>query len=193
MGEELQERGDIMKLFFISDIHGSLYYLKKALEAFHREKGDQIVILGDALYHGPRNPLPKDYNPKEVAALLNEYKDKIIAVRGNCDSEVDQMMIDYPMMSEYAIILYNNRKLFGTHGHIYNKDKLPNLCKNDVLIHGHTHVPVAEKVDEIYLLNPGSITLPKENNPHSYGVLKDHLFEIKDLEGNRIKAIDLNL
>lgn len=187
----MYERRENMKLFLISDIHGSLFCLKKALENYNKEKADYIVILGDALYHGPRNPLPIKYNPKEVAALLNAYKEKIIAVRGNCDSEVDQMMLDYPMMSEYAIILFNNRKLFLTHGHLYNKDKLPNLNDNDILIQGHTHIPVAEKLGNIYLLNPGSITLPKENNPNSYAVLQNDLFEIKDMDGNCISSIKL--
>ncbi|MBF8982679.1 phosphodiesterase [Lutibacter sp. B2] len=181
-----------MKIFFISDIHGSHYYLKKALDCFKKEEADHIVILGDALYHGPRNSLPKEYNPKEVANLLNEYKDKIIAVRGNCDSEVDQMIINYPMLGDYSIILNNNRKMFLTHGHIYNEDNLPNLSKGDILIHGHTHIPVAEKLDSIYLINPGSISLPKENNPNSYGILEGELFQIKDLEGIVIKSIELD-
>lgn len=180
-----------MKMFFISDIHGSLYNLKKALERYKEEGANYIVMLGDALYHGPRNPLPDEYKPQEVANLLNEYKDKILAVRGNCDSEVDQMLIDYPMIADYSIILYNTRKIFLTHGHIYNQDNLPNLSKNDILINGHTHLPVAEKQNEIYLLNPGSISLPKENNPNSYAVLKDDLFQIKDLDGTIIKAIKL--
>ena len=180
-----------MKIFFISDIHGSLYYLKKALKRYKEENANYIVILGDALYHGPRNPLPEEYNPEEVASLLNEYKDKIIAVRGNCDSEVDQMLIEYPMMADYSIILYNNRRLFLTHGHIYNEDNLPNLSENDVLVHGHTHIPVAKKHNKIYVLNPGSISLPKENNPNSYAILQDNLFQIKDLEGNVIKEIKL--
>ena len=180
-----------MKIFFISDIHGSLYYLEKALERYKEEAANYIVLLGDALYHGPRNPLPEKYNPQAVASLLNEYKDKIIAIRGNCDSEVDQMLIEYPMMADYSIILYDNRRLFLTHGHIYNEDNLPNLSKNDVLIHGHSHVPVAKKHNEIYVLNPGSITLPKENNPNSYAILEDNLFQIKDLEGTVIKEIKL--
>jgi putative phosphoesterase len=180
-----------MKLFFISDIHGSLYYLEKALELYKEEGANFIVILGDALYHGPRNPLPEQYNPQAVASLLNQYKDKIIAIRGNCDSEVDQMLIEYPMMADYSIILYNNRRLFLTHGHIYNEDNLPNLSENDVLVHGHTHVPLAKKHDKIYILNPGSITLPKGNNPNSYAVLQDDLFQIKDLEGAVIKEIKL--
>lgn len=178
-----------MKLFFISDIHGSLYYLKKALENYNKENAQYIVILGDELYHGARNPLPEGYNPKEVAELLNTYKDKIIAVRGNCDSEVDQMVINYPIMSDYSIILYNNRRLFLTHGHIYNKDNLPPLSDGDVIIHGHTHVPVAEKLNNIFIINPGSITFPKEDTPHCYGVLENNLFKIKDLSGNVFKEI----
>lgn len=181
-----------MKLFFISDIHGSLYYLKKAIEAYQREKADYIVIIGDELYHGPRNPLPQDYNPKEVAALLNQYKEKIIAIRGNCDGEVDQMMLDYPMMGEYSIILYQGRKIFLTHGHVYNKDNLPNLGENDILIYGHTHIPVAEKINSIYVFNPGSISLPKEDNPHSYAILENDSFEIKELGGGVIKSISLS-
>ncbi|MEG2353187.1 MAG: phosphodiesterase [Clostridium sp.] len=181
-----------MKLFFISDIHGSKYYLQKALQRYHEENADYIIILGDALYHGPRNALPKDYEPKEVCQLLNKYKDKIIAVRGNCDSEVDQMVLNYPMMSDYSIILYNNRRLFLTHGHIFNKDNLPNLSENDLIIHGHTHVPFAEKFENIFLINPGSISIPKENSPHSYGVLEDNLFQIKDLlEGITFKKVNL--
>lgn len=180
-----------MKIFFISDIHGSLYYLEKALEIYKEEGASYIVLLGDALYHGPRNPLPEDYNPQAVATLLNQYKDKIIAVRGNCDSEVDQMLIEYPMMADYSIILHNNRRLFLTHGHIYNENNLPNLSENDVLVHGHTHLPVAKKYNKIYVLNPGSVTLPKENNPNSYAILQDDLFQIKDLEGTVIKEIML--
>lgn len=178
-----------MKLFFISDIHGSVFYLKKALEKYNKENADYIVILGDELYHGARNPLPEEYNPKGVAELLNEYKDKIIAIRGNCDSEVDQMVFNYPMMSDYSIILYNSRRLFLTHGHIYNSDNLPPLSEGDVIIHGHTHVPVAEKLKNIFLINPGSITFPKEDTPHCYGVLENNIFQIKDLEGNVFKEI----
>ena len=180
-----------MKLFFISDIHGSLYYLKKAIELYKEEKANYIILLGDALYHGPRNPLPEDYNPQEVANILNEYKEKIIAVRGNCDSEVDQMLIEYPMMADYSIILYNNRRLFLTHGHIYNEKNLPKLSENDVLVHGHTHIPVAKKHNKIYVLNPGSISLPRENIPNSYAILQDDLFQIKDLDGKVIKEIKL--
>ena len=181
-----------MKLMFLSDIHGSLHYMKKAIEIYENEKADYIVILGDALYHGPRNPLPKDYSPKEVAEVLNRYKDKIIAVRGNCDSEVDQMMLEYPIMADYAVLLYNTKRIYITHGHIYNKDNLPNICDGDILVYGHTHIPLADKEYGTYILNPGSITLPKENNPNSYGILENNMFEVKDIEGNVIKSIEID-
>ncbi|MDP4090576.1 MAG: phosphodiesterase [Bacillota bacterium] len=179
-----------MKLLFVSDIHGSFYYANKAMEAFHRENADHIVLLGDELYHGPRNPLPKDYNPKETAELLNKFAHKIIAVRGNCDSEVDQMVLDFPIMADYSTVLFSGRRLFLTHGHIFNMDNMPKLSKGDVLIYGHTHVPVAEKKDGIFVINPGSVTLPKENNPNTYGVLEDDVFKIKEFDGNLFKEIN---
>ena len=180
-----------MKIFFIADIHGSLYYTKKALENFIKEKADYIVILGDVLYHGARNPLPLEYNPKEVTSLLNEYADKIIAVRGNCDSEVDEMVLDFPMMATYSTVLYNERRLFLTHGHIYSEDNLPKLRQGDVFIYGHSHIPIAQKNGNIFIINPGSITFPKENNPNSYGVLEENIFKIKDLDANVFKSIKL--
>ncbi|MCX7708686.1 MAG: phosphodiesterase [Clostridia bacterium] len=178
-----------MKLFFVSDIHGSLHYLQKALENFKRENADYIVILGDELYHGARNPLPLDYNPKEVAQQLNEFADKIIAIRGNCDSEVDEMVLDFPLMSTYSTIFYEGRRLFLTHGHIYHGNNLPKLKDGDVFLYGHTHVPVAEKKGNIYIINPGSITFPKENSPNSYGILDGNHFRIKDLDGNLYKEV----
>ncbi len=180
-----------MKLFFISDIHGSLHFLNRALENFKREQADYIVILGDELYHGARNPLPVGYSPREVAEVLNELSDRIIAVRGNCDSEVDEMVLNFPMMATYSILLYNDRRLFLTHGHIYNENNLPKLSAGDVFIYGHTHIPVAEKKGDIIVINPGSITLPKENNPNSYGVLEGNTFKIKDLDGNVFKEVEL--
>jgi hypothetical protein len=178
-----------MKLFFISDIHGSLYYFKKAMEQYREEAADYICILGDELYHGARNPLPVEYNPKETAQLLNEYADKIIAIRGNCDSEVDEMVLDFPIMATYSTVLHAGRRLFLTHGHVFNEEKLPRLTEGDVFIYGHTHIPRAEKKNGIYFINPGSITFPKENNPNSYGVLEENVFKIKDLEGKIIKEI----
>lgn len=181
-----------MKLFVISDIHGSVYYLEKAMKRLEEESADKILILGDILYHGARNPLPKDYNPKGVIEILNNHKEKIIAVRGNCDSEVDEMVLEFPIMSTYSNIIYNDKRLFLTHGHIYNEENMVSLNKGDVFLYGHTHIPRLEKKDEIYYINPGSITLPKEKNPHTYGVLEDDIFEIKDLEGNIIKNIKIS-
>jgi uncharacterized protein len=180
-----------MKLFFMSDIHGSLHYLKIALERFMLEKAQYLVILGDELYHGARNPLPLGYDPKEAASLLNGFADRIIAVRGNCDSEVDEMILEFPIMSTYSNILYNERRLFLTHGHIYNESNLPNLCAGDVFIYGHVHLPIAEKKDDIFIINPGSITFPKDNNPNTYAVLEDDVFMIKKLDGSVFKEIKL--
>lgn len=180
-----------MKLFFISDIHGSFHFLRKAIDHYEKEKADYLVILGDELYHGARNPLPEGYNPKETAALLNAHADKIIAVRGNCDSEVDQMVLDFPMTADYTIILYNGRRLFLSHGHVYSSSNLPRLSAGDVFLYGHTHIPVAEKKGDIYIINPGSISMPKENNPNTYGVLDGDNFIIKDLDGNTFKEISL--
>ncbi len=180
-----------MKIMFLSDVHGSLYYTEKALEIFESEKATHLFLLGDIMYHGPRNPLTKDYNPAKVAELLNEVKDKIIAVRGNCDSEVDQMLLQFPIMSDYNIFALENYKIFATHGHIYNKENMPVLNKGDVFIHGHFHLPMAEKIDDVYYLNPGSISLPKENNDNSYAILENNKFEIKNLEGNIIKSIEI--
>jgi len=180
-----------MKLFFMSDIHGSIHFLNRALERFEEEKADYMVILGDELYHGARNPLPLEYNPKKVAEILNSLSDRIIAVRGNCDSEVDEMVIDFPIMATYSTILYDNKRLFLTHGHIYNESNMPKLRDGAVLIYGHTHIPKAEKVGNIYIINPGSITFPKEDNPHTYGVLEGNVFKIKDLDGNVFKEISI--
>lgn len=178
-----------MKIMFLSDIHGSKKYVDKAIEKFAEENAIQLVLLGDLMYHGPRNPLTDEYNPKEVADILNKYKDKIVAVRGNCDSEVDQMLVEFPIMSDYIEIIFNNRKIFATHGHIYNKENMPLLNRGDIFIHGHFHLPMAEVYKEVYYLNPGSITLPKENNKNSYAILEDDLYTIKDLDGNTIKEI----
>lgn len=180
-----------MKLFVISDIHGSLEYLKKALKAYEEENADIILILGDVLYHGPRNPIPDSYDPSSVATLLNNLKNKIIAVRGNCDSEVDQMLLEYPIMSDFSTVFWNDKRIFITHGHIYNKDNMPNICPGDILIHGHTHIPLAEIHEDIFILNPGSITFPKENFPNSYGIFEKDSFKIKSFEKIIIKEIIL--
>ncbi len=180
-----------MKLMFLSDIHGSIKYLEKAMAKFEEEKADCLVLLGDLMYHGPRNPLPDGYDTKLVADLLNKYSDKIVAIRGNCDSEVDQMLLDFPIMSDYTEIVMENYKIFATHGHIYNNTCMPKLNRGDIFIHGHLHVPIAEVFKEVYYLNPGSVSLPKEGSEHSYGLLFDNVFMIKDLDGDVVKEIKI--
>ncbi|WP_379128264.1 phosphodiesterase [Paenibacillus sp. sgz500958] len=180
-----------MKLMFISDIHGSLYWLEKVLEKVEEEKPDQLVFLGDFLYHGPRNPLPDGYDPQGVAARLNKVASKIMAVRGNCDAEVDQMLLEFPMMGDYVMIFHEGRRIYATHGHGFSMEHLPALRENDIFIQGHTHIPVAELKEGIYVLNPGSISLPKGNFPNSYGILDNGEFTVKDFNGNQVKHIRL--
>lgn len=180
-----------MKLLFASDLHGSCYYANKLNDIVIEENPDKIVLLGDLLYHGPRNPLPKDYNPACVFEILNNLKDKIVAVRGNCDSEVDQMVLEFPMMCDYTILNVDEMNLFLTHGHIYNKDNMPSTNDNYILIHGHTHVNTIEQLEKGYYINCGSLSMPKENQENSYMVYEDKKFTIKNLDGAEIRNIQL--
>lgn len=180
-----------MKYMFASDIHGSAYFCRKTLEAYEKSGASRLILLGDILYHGPRNELPREYDPKQVFAMLNEYKNQIYAVRGNCDSEVDQMVLEFPIMADYGLLAFNDRTIYATHGHIYNEETLPPMQPGDILIHGHTHLPVAEPMGDCYLLNPGSVSLPKEGNPGSYGILDGNIFTIYDFEGGKVKEIAL--
>lgn len=173
-----------MKYMFASDLHGSVYYCKKMLEAFEAEKAERLILLGDLLYHGPRNDLPKGYAPKEVIELLNEYKEKIYAVRGNCDTEVDQMVLQFPIMADYALFAIDGHTIYASHGHKYNADNLPPMQKGDILICGHTHIHLAVKLQEDYfLLNPGSVSIPKGGNPPTYGIWQEETFTVKTFEG----------
>lgn len=180
-----------MKLFIVSDIHGSATWLERALAIYEKEEADQLILLGDLLYHGPRNPLPEGYSPEEVAAALNRHKKDIIAVRGNCDAEVDQMLLEFPMMADYTVLFLGKRRMYVTHGHMLSMEQLPPLSPGDLFIQGHTHVPVAEKREEFVMLNPGSISLPKENHPNSYAILDGAEFRIMDFEGNVMKRLFL--
>ena len=180
-----------MKLMFASGIHGSAYYCRKMVEAYQAEKAVRLILLGDILYHGPRNDLPKDYAPKEVLAMLNPMKNDICAVRGNCEAEVDQMVLDFPVMADYCVILEGNRTIYATHGHVYNEGHLPPLKEGDILIHGHTHVLRAEKKEHYTILNPGSVSIPKEGNPPSYAILENGDFRIKGFDGQVIKKLEL--
>lgn len=172
-----------MKLMFASDIHGSLSATRQVVEAFEHSTAQWLVLVGDLLYHGPRNALPDAYQPAEVAELLNRYSDSIIAVRGNCDSEVDQMLLNFPITAPWQQILLENTRLFVTHGHIYNPDKLPPLRRDDVLVYGHTHIPQAERVGDVVCFNPGSVSLPKGGFAASYGLLEQGQLRVLPLEG----------
>lgn len=171
-----------MKLMIASDIHGSAYYGRQMIEAYNREKADRLILLGDILYHGPRNDLPKEYAPKEVITMLNAIKDKIVCVRGNCDTEVDQMVLEFPIMADYAVILAGNRCMYLTHGHIYHEKNLPPIQKGDILLNGHTHVPMCVKHETYVYMNPGSVSIPKDGSPNSYMVMDENGFAWKSLE-----------
>ncbi len=171
-----------MKLMIASDIHGSAYYCKKIVEAFKAEKADKLLLLGDILYHGPRNALPKEYSPKDVAQMLNAMKDKIITVKGNCDSDVDQMVLEFPIMAPYALISFENRVIFATHGDKINVDNPPFLNKGDVLLYGHFHVPKCVTCGDFIHMNPGSTSIPKEESRYSYMVTNGDDFFWKDCE-----------
>ncbi|WP_028592548.1 phosphodiesterase [Paenibacillus massiliensis] len=181
-----------MKFMFVSDIHGSLYWLKRAVEKYEEEQADYWVLLGDYLYHGPRNPLPEGYDPAGVAELLNQQSPHIAAaIRGNCDAEVDQMLLQFPMMADYAVLFYEGRRIYVTHGHGHSMENLPPLQSGDLFLQGHTHIPVARSEGDVYLCNPGSISLPKGNYPHSYGILEDGVFSIKDFAGEILMQVSI--
>ena len=176
-----------MKLMIASDIHGSAYYCQKMLDAFHREGADRLLLLGDLLYHGPRNDLPRDYAPKQVIEMLNGLRDRLLCVRGNCEAEVDQMVLTFPVLSDSCILWLDGRMIFATHGHVFNENALPPLRDGDILLHGHTHIPACRTHTEdgaprYTYLNPGSVSIPKEDRAHGYMTLTDGLFEWKDLE-----------
>ena len=172
-----------MKWMIASDIHGSAACCEKLLAAFGREQADRLLLLGDLLYHGPRNDLPQGYAPKEVIAQLSGVKDKVFCVRGNCDAEVDQMVLPFPVLADYCLLEQKGRVIFATHGHHYNLENPPLLQPGDVLLHGHTHIPAKDNSLGFWYLNPGSVSIPKENSPHSYMTLEDGQFLWKDLDG----------
>lgn len=176
-----------MKWMIASDLHGSAYYCRKMLEAFEWEGADRLFLLGDLLYHGPRNDLPREYAPKEVIPLLNGKKEKLLCVRGNCDAEVDQMVLEFPVLADYAVLPVGQRLIYATHGHIYHVKNLPPLAPGDVLLHGHTHVPAWTEFGQGNLyLNPGSVSIPKEDSLHSYMTLEGNTMQWKELESSAV-------
>ena len=180
-----------MKLMIASDIHGSAFYCKQLIEAYKQEQPDKLLLLGDLLYHGPRNDLPKDYAPKQVIEMLNAISDQLICVRGNCEAEVDQMVLNFPVLSESCILYIDGQTIYATHGHINSPANPPKLHKGDILLTGHTHIPAWEEYDNFLYLNPGSVSIPKEGNPPTYAVLQDRLFVIKGFDGRIVKELQI--
>ena len=173
-----------MKIFVISDIHGSLKYLNDFMKIYQEEKGDNLVILGDILYHGPRNPLPLEYNPQGVIEILNQHKDNIIWVKGNCDGEVEEMVLNFRMV-EKGLLFINNHRIYLSHGHKENEDNLK-LSKGDILLVGHTHINFIKEKEGALIANPGSLSLPKNNTKNSYMVIEENKITIYSLEKEKL-------
>ena len=174
-----------MKWLIASDIHGSAYYCKELIAASEREKADKILLLGDILYHGPRNDLPRDYAPKQVIEMLNGISDKILCVRGNCDTEVDQMVLEFPILADYCVLSLDDITIYATHGHRYSENSPPPLPCKAILLGGHTHIPTCHEYKEYVYLNPGSTTIPKEGSSRSYMIYEDGVFLWKELDTGR--------
>lgn len=180
-----------MKWMIASDIHGSAYYCEQALAAFEREGAQRLLLLGDLLYHGPRNDLPREYAPKQVIQQLSRFQDKIFCVRGNCEAEVDQMVLPFPVLADYCLLEQAGHVVFATHGHHFNLETPPQLQPGDVLLHGHTHVPAKDDRLGFWYLNPGSVSIPKEGSAHSYMTMEDGVFLWKDLDGREYDRLAL--
>ena len=183
-----------MKIMVASDVHGSAFYCGKMLAAFEREQADRLLLLGDLLYHGPRNDLPEGYAPKEVIRMLNDRKQQIFCVRGNCDTEVDQMVLDFPILADYCLLQAGNRLIYATHGHHFHLGALPPLQPGDILLHGHTHVPAWESFGEKNLYcNPGSVSLPKGGSRRGYLMLSEEEAVWKTLDSETYHRLPLVL
>ena len=180
-----------MKLMIASDIHGSAFWCEKMLGAFEHEKVERLILLGDLLYHGPRNDLPRDYAPKKVIEMLNAHKDELLCVRGNCEAEVDQMVLNFPVLAEYALISAEGAEIFATHGHKWGEENLPPLKKGDILLCGHTHIPACNVHEDYVYMNPGSVSIPKNNSANGYMTLENGCFLWKDFEGEAFNKFEM--
>ena len=176
-----------MKIMIASDIHGSAFFCEKLLDAFSRENADRLLLLGDILYHGPRNDLPEGYAPKKVIEMLNNIKEKLLCVRGNCDTEVDQMVLQFPILANYCIIQCGEKTVFATHGHKFTETTPPPMPEGSILLCGHTHIPKNTEYDTYTYMNPGSVSIPKENSHHGYMIYENNTFIWKDLDSNIIR------
>ena len=177
-----------MKLLIASDIHGSAFWCRRLCDLMETERPDRLILLGDLLYHGPRNDLPRDYAPKQVIPMLSDYRNSIIAVRGNCEAEVDQMVLEFPVMAEYTTLaLENGKLLFATHGHHFDPEHLPPIPAGSAFAFGHVHVKHLEWKDGILILNPGSVSIPKDGT-HSYMTYEGGCFVQKLLDGTPLAS-----
>lgn len=170
-----------MKLMIASDLHGSAYYTEKLLKHLDQEQPEKLILLGDILYHGPRNDLPEGYAPKTVISLLSPLASRILCVRGNCDCEVDQMVLPFPVLADYGWLYLNGRTVYLTHGHVINREKPLAFQPGDIFLHGHTHIPAREDCGDFVYLNPGSVSIPKNGSAHSYMTFEDGTFFWKEL------------
>ena len=170
-----------MKFVIASDLHGSAYYAQKILDVCDKEKAQKLILLGDIYNHGPRNNLPKDYAPKMVADLLNGVKENLVVIKGNCDSEVDKMISEFSFVED-LVLISGGKTIFLTHGHVYNKDKMPKT-KFDGIIYGHFHTGFIDEKDGIIIANAGSLSIPKDNTPSSYIILENGVLTLKDING----------
>ncbi len=180
-----------MKMLIASDIHGSARYCRMLLDAYRNERTDRMLLLGDILYHGPRNDLPEEYDPKGVMEMLNSYRNEIYGVRGNCEAEVDQMVLAFPVLADYALIPAGRKMIFATHGHVFNRNHLPPMKHGDILLHGHTHIPACEQFDGFVYVNPGSVSIPKEGSVNSYMIFDGAVFVWKTIEGKEYRRYSL--
>ena len=170
-----------MKWLIASDIHGSAYFCRQLMQQYEAEQADRLLLLGDLLYHGPRNDLPQEYAPKAVISLLNARKSRLLCVRGNCEAEVDQAVLSFPVLAEYALLTAGASVIFASHGHHFHADAMPPLMPGDILLHGHTHIPECRAAGQCFILNPGSVSIPKNGSDHSYMLLEDDVFTWKSL------------
>lgn len=175
-----------MRWMIASDIHGSATYCRMIFEQYREEKAERLLLLGDLLYHGPRNDLPQGYAPKEVIELLNANAEDLVAVRGNCEAEVDQMVLHFPVMAEYALLPMKRGLMYITHGHHASESTPPPLKKGDILLHGHTHIPKCVDHGSFIYMNPGSVAIPKDGSCHSYMIWDGGVFQWKNLETGEI-------
>ena len=178
-----------MKILIALDLHGSYYYAKKLIEVFQAEKADKLILLGDIYNHGPRNQLPEEYSPMDVAKTLNAIKDKLVVVKGNCDSQVDTMISDFDFIENLCVCVAD-KTIFLTHGHVYNKDTMPKTSF-DAIIYGHFHTGFIETQDGIIVGNCGSLSLPKNNTPNSYMILDENLLVLKDINRKVVKEVKI--